>query len=187
MHRKITGRTIFVLFCFNVLFGAVGPVAAEENGEGRSTPAVGNPSAGEGMENNSVELLPADPNAKPLIPGKTYSLKDLSKNTITEEREFFTNAYLVLCAPAPCPPCPEGAQCAPCEQAVLYFADQPLKGKTEKELKDIRDVLAGHHYEFCPELSKYTVGKKHRLKVAVQNISFEEGMVYNEIRIVEPE
>ncbi len=155
--------------------------------EAKETPAVGNPPAEAFLDENAVELLPADPKAKPLVPGRSYTLEQLSKNTVPEEREFFTSAYLVLCAPAPCPPCPEGAACAPCIQSILYFADKPLKDKAEKELKAMRDVLVGHHYEFCPELSKYKVGKKQRLKVAVQNMSPEEGLVYNEMRIISEE
>ena len=184
---RIAGRGIFVLFCLSMMLGSVGPVVAEENGEGRETPAMGNSPAGMEMEDNSVVLLPADPKAKPLVPGETYSLRDLSKNTVTEEREFFTEAYLVLCAPAPCPPCPEGAQCAPCKQSILYFSDEPVKDKTEDELKRMREVLVGHHYEFCSEITKFTVGEKHHLKVAAENISFEEGLVYNEMRIVPEE
>jgi len=153
-HKKtmVTGsmKVYFCLFFF-VLFGAISSYAAKE---GRETPAVGNPPAEALLGEDPVELLPADPKAKPLVPGRTYSLKELSKNTVTKEREFFTNAYLVLCAPAPCPPCPEGVVCAPCVESVLYFADQPLKGKSETELKTMREVLVGHHYEFCPELSK---------------------------------
>jgi len=170
------------IFC-----GVVGATPVNGNDEGRETPATGNPPIDAGIEGNSVELFPADPNAKPLIPGKTYPLKELLKNTVADEREFFVDAYLVLCAPAPCPPCPEGVVCAACKEAVLYFADEPMEGKTEAELKKMREILVGHHYEFCPELTKFTVGKKQHLKVAVQNMSPEEGSVYNEIRIVEPE
>ena len=62
-----------------------------------------------------------------------------------------------------------------------------MEGKTVAELKTMREVLVGHHFEFCPELTKFKTGKKYRLKVAVQNITPEEGWVYNEMRIVEPE
>jgi len=185
--KSIAAKGILFLFFLNVAFGVTGPGVAAETGEGRETPAVGNPPAGAEIEDNSVELLPVDPKAKPLIPGNVYTLKELSKNTLPEEREFFTEAYLVLCAPAPCPPCPEGVQCAACEQSVLYFADEPIKGKTVAELGAMREVLVGHHYEFCPELTKFKAGKKYRLKVAVQNITPEAGWVYNEMRIVEPE
>ena len=181
-NRAIKGVLFF--FCFAVVFCGAGLASAGENEKGRETPAMGNPPQGEEAEDNSVELLPVDPGAKPLIPGRTYSLEELSKNAVAEEREFFTDAYFVLCAPAPCPPCPQGVVCAACEEAVLYFADEPLEGKTEKELKKMREVLVGHHYEFCPELTKFKAGKKYHLKVAVQNMSPEEGLIYNEMRIV---
>jgi hypothetical protein len=185
-HENVLAAGMIIAFCFCAVT-SVGVMNAYATSEGKETPAMGNSPSEALLGENSVELLPADPKAKPLVPGRTYSLKELSKNTVAEEREFFTNAYLVLCAPASCPPCPEGVVCAPCVESVLYFADQPLKGKTEAELKAMREVLVGHHYEFCPELSKYKSGKRHRLKVAIQNMSPEEGLVYNDMRIVEPE
>ncbi len=180
-------KGILFLFCLSAVFSVMGLVVAAETEEGKENPAMRNPPAGTEIEDNSVELFPADPKAMPLTPGNVYTLKELSKNILPEEREFFTEAYLVLCTPAPCPPCPEGVQCAACEQSILYFADEPMEGKTVAELKTMREVLVGHHFEFCPELTKFKTGKKYRLKVAVQNITPEEGWVYNEMRIVEPE
>lgn len=133
----------------------------------------------------SSEQVSAGPQAGPLEPGKTYRLDQLALNTSTEPRDFFTDVYLVLCEPAPCPPCGEGRECAECIESILYFADEPLTVKTSAELEGRPGLLQQGHYEFCPQLTKYKLGERNHLKIRVQNI-YESG-VYNDMQIVPEE
>ena len=170
------------LLCLTV-FCILAEAAMSEKDVALKETSAGAKLSGESGQEAPVEMLPVDPHAKPLIPGKTYALAQLAQNTDPKEREFFTDAHLALCEPGPCPPCHGGAQCAPCEKAMLYFTDENKKAASSAALEGRRDVLMGSHYEGCQEMKAYKVGQKYHLKVKVANIA-EPGFFYNEMEIV---
>jgi hypothetical protein len=106
-----------------------------------------------------------------LVPGQTYTVREIKQNRSCEEREFFLEAYCVFLKENTCPPCPPAHRCKGCPPPYnVGFADD-AQPRTDYSALEAPDALLIQSIHDSAVFSHFKVGEKYRMKIRVMNQS----------------
>ncbi len=106
-----------------------------------------------------------------LVPGQTYTVREIKQNQSAKEREFFLEAYCVFLKEDVCPPCPPTHRCKTCPPPYnVGFADD-AHPRIDFAAFQAPDVLLIQSIHDPVVFSRFKIGERYRLKIRVINQS----------------